>query len=80
MTNTDTPYQRMLNLITKHAPRLMREGGYEKEKEKVKRTRFSESEIRRMVVLNNEGKTQREIAKIMGCRQVSVWRNLKKVL
>ena len=80
MTNTDTPYQRMLNLIAKHAPRLMREGGYEQEEQKVKRTRFSESEIRKMVVLNNEGKTQREIAKIMGCRQVSVWRNLKKVL
>ena len=80
MTNTDTPYQRMLNLIAKHAPRLMREGGYEKEEEKVKRTRFSESEIKKMVVLNNEGKTQREIAKIMGCRQVSVWRNLKKAL
>ena len=77
---SDTPYQRMLNLIAKHAPRLMREGAYETEEKKTKRTRFSESEIRSMVVLKNQGKTNKEIAKIIGCRQISVWRNLKKVL
>jgi hypothetical protein len=77
-TSTDTPYQRMLHLIQKHAPRLMREGGYEVDERRPKRTSFTPHEVRRMVRLNAAGKSTREIAADMGCAQVSVWRQLRK--
>jgi hypothetical protein len=38
--STDTPYHRMLHLIQKHAPRLMREGGFEVEERRPKRVTF----------------------------------------
>jgi predicted DNA-binding protein (UPF0251 family) len=75
---TDTPYQRMLHLIQKHAPRLMREGCYEVVEVQPKRTSFTPHEVRRMVRLSAAGKSTREIANEIGCSQVSVWRQLKK--
>jgi hypothetical protein len=77
-TSTDTPYQRMLHLIQKHAPRLMREGGFEVDERRPKRTSFTPHEVRRMVRLSAAGKSTREIANEIGCSQVSVWRQLKK--
>jgi hypothetical protein len=77
-TSTDTPYQRMLHLIQKHAPRLMREGGYEVTERRPKRTSFEPHEVRRMVRLSTAGKSTREIADEMGCACVSVWRQLRK--
>jgi predicted DNA-binding protein (UPF0251 family) len=77
-TSTDTPYQRMLHLIQKHAPRLMREGGFEVEERRPKRVTFEPHEVRRMVRLSAAGKSTREIANEIGCSQVSVWRQLKK--
>jgi predicted transcriptional regulator len=76
-TSTDTPYQRMLHLIQKHAPRLMREGGFEVVEVQPKRTSFEPHEVRRMVRLSAAGKSTREIAAEMGCARVSVWRQLK---
>jgi DNA-binding CsgD family transcriptional regulator len=77
-TSTDTPYQRMLHLIQKHAPRLMREGAFEVDEHRPKRTSFTPQEVRRMVRLSAAGKSTREIADEMGCARVSVWRQLKK--
>jgi len=77
-TSTDTPYHRMLHLIQKHAPRLMREGGYEVKERRPKRTTFEPHEVRRMVRLSAAGKSTREIATEIGCAPVSVWRQLKK--
>ena len=77
-TSTDTPYQRMLHLIQKHAPRLMREGGFEVEERRLKRVTFEPHEVHRMVRLSAAGKSTREIANEIGCSQVSVWRQLKK--
>jgi predicted DNA-binding protein (UPF0251 family) len=76
--STDTPYHRMLHLIQKHAPRLMREGGFEVEERRPKRVTFEPHEVRRMVRLSVAGKSTREIASKIGCSQVSVWRQLKK--
>jgi predicted DNA-binding protein (UPF0251 family) len=76
--STDTPYHRMLHLIQKHAPRLMREGGFEVEERRPKRVTFEPHEVRRMVRLSVAGKSTREIASEIGCSQVSVWRQLKK--
>ena len=75
---SDTPYQRMLHLIQKHAPRLMREGAFEVIERRPKRTSFEPHEVRRMVRLSAAGKSTREIANEIGCSQVSVWRQLKK--
>ena len=77
-TSTDTPYQRMLHLIQKHAPRLMREGAFEVDEHRPKRTSFTPQEVRRMVRLSAAGKSTREIADEMGCARVSVWRQLRK--
>jgi hypothetical protein len=74
----DTPYHRMVHLIQKHAPRLMREGGYEVTEHRPKRTAFEPHEVRRMVRLSSAGKSTQEIADEMGCARVSVWRQLKK--
>ena len=76
--STDTPYHRMVHLIQKHAPRLMREGGYEVTERRPKRVTFESHEVRRMVRLSAAGKSTREIANEIGCSQVSVWRQLKK--
>ena len=78
-TSTDTPYQRMLHLIQKHAPRLMREGAFEVEERRPKRTSFEPHEVRRMVRLNAAGKTNKEIAAVIGCAPLSVWRQLRGV-
>jgi biotin operon repressor len=75
---SDTPYHRMVHLIQKHAPRLMREGGFEVEERRPKRVTFEPHEVRRMVRLSVAGKSTREIASEIGCSQVSVWRQLKK--
>ena len=77
-TSTDTPYHRMVHLIQKHAPRLMREGAYEVTERRPKRVTFTPQEVRRMVRLSAAGKSTREIANEIGCSQVSVWRQLKK--
>jgi hypothetical protein len=77
-TSTDTPYHRMVHLIQKHAPRLMREGAFEVEERRPKRVTFEPHEVRRMVRLSAAGKSTREIANEIGCSQVSVWRQLKK--
>lgn len=77
-TSTDTPYHRMLHLIQKHAPRLMREGAFEVTERRPKRTSFTPQEVRRMVRLSAAGKSTREIAEEMGCAPVSVWRQLRK--
>ena len=77
-TSTDTPYHRMVHLIQKHAPRLMREGGYEVTERRPKRVTFEPHEVRRMVRLSAAGKSTREIANEIGCSQVSVWRQLRE--
>lgn len=76
--STDTPYHRMLHLIQKHAPRLMREGGYEVTERRPKRVTFEPHEVRRMVSLSAAGKSTRQIAKELGCARASVWRQLRK--
>lgn len=75
----ESAVSRMLKLIERHAPRLMREGGGALRGEAVAPRKLTEDQRAKIMGLGRAGKmTALEIAHAVGCRQAAAWQALHR--
>jgi DNA invertase Pin-like site-specific DNA recombinase len=75
LSDSDTTAQRCLDLIARHGPRLMREGGGALKREVLNSGRpISEETRQQIVVLRREGLSGNACAKLLRVSLVTVWK------